>query len=149
VPNNPEKNLAAFLATLPAHKRKAFEFGLLSLTQDELNQINSELGERDVARTEYERLLRRIPAKWREYNARQLADLKAAFLPKNPEGRPRKDELADEAEHLRTTGLSWAKIALRLNQKYGEGTTTKERIRKLVESRRRESRKATPPPEKT
>jgi hypothetical protein len=145
VPNNPEKNLAAFLATLPAHKRKAFEFGLLSLTQDELNQINSELGERDVARTEYERLLRRIPAKWREYNARQLADLKAAFLPKNPEGRPRKDAFADEAKELKKR-LSYADTARYLSQKYPQETFSAESVRGLLKSRRRQSRKAAPTP---
>lgn len=149
--NSPEKELEVFLAALPARKRKMLELGLASLTPDELNEIIMEPSEtqiRDNPRPEYERLLRRIPAKWREYRARELAQLKASFLPKNPDGRPRKDALADEAERLQKEGLSHALISIRLNKEYGEATT-KDSIRGLLKSRRRESRRTAPPPEKT
>jgi hypothetical protein len=56
-----------------------------------------------------------------------------------PKGRPRKDALADEAAKLKISGLSYAQISLRLNQKHGQGTTTKESVRKLLTSRKTKS----------
>lgn len=51
-------------------------------------------------------------------------------------GRPRKDALADEAAQLKKRGLSYAQISVRLNEKHGQGTTTKESVRKLLSSRK-------------
>jgi hypothetical protein len=148
-----EEELAKFLADVPVYRRKAFEQGLSSLTQEEMNEYVMELVENPNSGAfwrEYERLIRQIPAKWSEYRQREIHDaarIKALLLPANPEGRPRKDALAIEAARLKETGLSYAQIAVRLNQKHGKGTTTKENIRGLLKSRR--VRKTVPPPEKT
>lgn len=66
-----------------------------------------------------------------------------------PKGRPRKDALADEAAKLKSSGLSYAQISLRLNQEHGEGTATKESVRKLVKGRKPESAHGTAPPDVT
>jgi hypothetical protein len=58
------------------------------------------------------------------------------LLRKTRKGRPRKDSLADEAAKLRGTGLSYARIAFQLNREHGEGTATKESVRKLLASRK-------------
>ena len=64
-------------------------------------------------------------------------------------GRPRKDALADEAAPLQRAGMSYAKIATRLNLAHGEGTATKESVRKLLNNRQRESARAASSPDKT
>jgi hypothetical protein len=66
-------------------------------------------------------------------------------------GAPRKDSLASEAAQLKEAGLSYAKIAVRLNQARGLKSDSKDyatggSIRKLL--KRREARQA-PHPDKT
>ena len=51
-------------------------------------------------------------------------------------GRPRKDDLVEEARQLRAEGFSWRKTSEHLNEKY-DLKTNKESIRKLVGSRNR------------
>jgi hypothetical protein len=128
--------------------QKAFQQGLSSLTQGELTEwIENQDDAADLLR-EYERKIRSMPTKWREY--RERWGVIALPLSANPEGRPRKDALADEAKQLQNSGLSYAQIAIRLNREHGEGTTTKENIRGLLKYRRLpKSHKAAVPPEKT
>jgi hypothetical protein len=53
-------------------------------------------------------------------------------FPRIPAGRPRQDALAREAAQFKTAGFSHEKIARRLNQAHGEGTATRESVRKLI-----------------
>lgn len=156
--NDAESDLAAFLAALPAYQRKQFEHGLPSLTQEEMDQWNAWMAtapqQFDALWQEYLRLVKRIPAKAREYREREIRDwaqnlTSLSLLPTNPEGRPRKDDLAAEAALLKKSGLSYAQIAMRLNREHGEGTTTKENIRGLLKDRRLRSSKTILPLEKT
>ena len=64
-------------------------------------------------------------------------------------GAPRKDLLASEAASLKREGMSYAQIAVRLNQKLGKDTTTQENVRGLLKSRRLKPQKAATPPDKT
>ena len=64
-------------------------------------------------------------------------------------GAPRKDLLASEAAQLKKAGLSYAQIAIRLNQMHGNDTTTQENVRGLLKSRRHKPQKAATPPDKT
>jgi hypothetical protein len=159
VSKNPEKELEEFLASLPAYKRKELEQGCSSFTQDERNEWVRDLvadnAESAAAlQREYLRLVERIPKKVREYREREIRDwvqnmTALSLLPANPEGRPRKDDLADEAALLKKSGLSYAQIAMRLNREHMEGTTTKENIRGLLKARRLKASKTAVTPEKT
>lgn len=150
-----ERELAAFLAALPAYQRKAFESGIPSLTQDELQQwtewLVSPAGNFDALRQEYFRLLQAVPAKLKEYREREkrehLQYLVSPYLPSIPVGRPRLDELAEEAALLKRVGKSYAQIAGIWNHRHGlkpddRGYATGGSIRKLF--KRREARQSLP-----
>jgi hypothetical protein len=94
---------------------------------------------------EYESILKYIPEKWLQYlEARKLYGLRVMGPPRHGlGGRPRKDALAEEAYKLKSKGMSWAQVAIALNNKHGEKTTTKEGIRRLLASRQKE--RGTPP----
>lgn len=157
--NNAERDLSAFLAALPVYKRKQFALGLSSFTQDDMNQwtegMKADAPEQSTeCLQEFLRLLQRVPTKLREYREREIRDFAQnmtalSLLPANSEGRPRKNDLADEALKLKKAGLSYAQIAMRLNRDLGEGTATGESVRKLLKSRTPRVHKVTPPPEKT
>jgi hypothetical protein len=151
-----EHELAAFLAALPDYQRKSFEFGLSSLTQDEMLQwadwIAPPSEQFSALQQEYFHLLQAVPARLREYVQRERREndrLFGSYLPRVPEGRPRKDALANEAVEFKKAGMSYARIAMQLNREHGEGTTTKENIRGLLKARRLHSSEAALPPEKT
>jgi len=161
VPKSPEeRELETFLCALPGFRRKEFEHGMSSFTQAEMDEWlkqereNPNTGPAD--RQEYERLVRRIPALWREYRKRlrkEYGPFAPVMLPPNPEGRPRRDAIAEEAQRLKKSGLSYAKIAMRLNQERGpsrlllsEETITGEQIRGLLKYRRRQPKTS---PDKT
>jgi hypothetical protein len=158
VSNDSQNDLDTFLAALPVYQRKQFEPGLSSLTQNEMLQWIEWLAtapeQAATLQHEYMRLLQRVPVRLREYRKRERREndrrFTALYLPKIPEGRPRKDTLASEAAQLKKAGLSHAQIALRLNPKYGtkECPLTKETLRGLLKARRRESLKTALPPEK-
>lgn len=138
--SDPRGELEHFLLAIPAPLRKDFEFGLQSLTQSEtLEWCKVHPSIRLQYLKEYEHLLQRIPAKWSAYR-RRLADEAASLAlfgrPANREGRPRND-YAIEAFELKNAGLSYAKVAMRVNQKRGlkpedKGYATAEGIRKLL-----------------
>jgi hypothetical protein len=158
VSNSPECELEKFLAALHPALRKLLEHGAHTLTRDEngeaCNALSFGIGVPDF-RIEYARLLQPFPSKLREYRKRfeleQAAASRELFpLPPIPEGRPRKDALADEAAQLKESGLSYAKVAIRLNQEHGEGTATMESVRKLIKNRKPKSAHGTAsPPDKT
>jgi hypothetical protein len=145
--------LADFLAALPSYQRKWFEQGFSSLTADEQSEwSNDVIAGKPEPRGEYERLVSRIPAKLRKYRQREAdesARVRLMGIPANPPGRPRKDFLRAEVEHLRESGLSYPRVSMRINREHGEGTTTPESVRALSKSRRLKARKTTPPPDKT
>ena len=132
-PTKAEAELATFLESQPSWLRKCLQLDL-SFTREEglawANSGHQYLQERE----KYERLLQRVPHKWREY--RELLKRQAlARLPQARPGAPRKDALAGEAAELLACGKSYAQIAIVLNEQHGPETTTKEAIRKLLNSR--------------
>jgi hypothetical protein len=139
VSNDAEKDLSAFLAALPAYKRKQFEQGLSSFTQEEWNQwiewMAAAPEQFDELWQEYSRLLQRVPAKLREYRKRMMREngrsLTEAILPGIPAGRPRKDALAKEAVELKLR-MNVPQIATELNKRHGKDTTTPAAIAKLI-----------------
>jgi hypothetical protein len=107
--------------------------------------------EHDVLRQEYVRLLQRVPARLRDYVRRERREndqIFAAYLPKIPANRPRKDSLADEALQLKNAGHSYKQIAIRLKVTREDGSPNGEQIRGLLKSRRLKARKADSPSEK-
>ncbi len=131
--NNPEGDLEQFLATVPACIRKEFESGALSLTQDEVYEWSKvDLAVRLRLLEEYQRLLRCIPAKWREYRARESKANAQLMFPANQSGRPRKDTIAQEAVELQQRGMNSPQIAAELNKRHGKDTTTAAAIPKLI-----------------
>jgi hypothetical protein len=136
----PEEELEEFLAARPAWARKLLQSDF-SLTEDEYAALLHEDWQANWldCMAEYEKLARRVPARWREYCERRKQGALAS-LPAAPPGRPRKDGLAEEGTLLHQSGKSYAEIAILFNNKYGPGTTTPDAIRKLLSSRKRRSK---------
>lgn len=135
MPNNPESDLEAFLSSIAPYRRKALERGLASLSQNEVRQWLIDEEKPTGIWQEYEQLLKRIPARYREYRAREIAtfaQIRASQLPAYPEGRPPKEDLANEALDLQRQDMTIPQIAAYLGRKHGVGTTTPEAIRKLL-----------------
>jgi hypothetical protein len=143
VSDSAEQELEQFLAALHPALRKWLEKGAGALASEEHIEAAKALNlEAPDLRFEYARLLLPFPDKLREYNKRfkqeQAQGVRELFpLLAIPEGRPRKNALADEAAQLKESGLSYAQVAFRLNQKYGDGTATAESVRKLINNRKR------------
>jgi hypothetical protein len=139
----PEEELKQFLDAQPSWLRKFLQLDF-SLSQEEhlaWNQSASwwqDGGEQKV-REEYESILRRIPAQWREYRKR-LRENALSGIPAGQPGRPRKDTVAEEAARLRGEGKSYAQIAIMLNHKYPKNPTSPEAVRKLLYSRKERPR---------
>lgn len=150
-----ENELNAFLAGLPLYKRKELEQGpsaFSSYSQEEQSAwtewMTNTPVEHDVLRQEYVRLLQRVPARLRDYVRRERREndqIFAAYLPKIPANRPRKDSLADEALQLKNAGHSYKQIAIRLKVTREDGSPNGEQIRGLLKSRRLKARKADSP----
>jgi hypothetical protein len=96
------------------------------------------------AEDEYVELLKRYPAKLREYRKRMATIAKEGALsrlPSVPPGRPREKRLAREAEELAHTGLSQTKIAYELNRRHPDRRdnnghlkpVTPEAVRKMLQ----------------
>ena len=105
--DSPEIELEQFLAALHPALRKILEKGAGTLTRDEDVEAVKALNlDGPDFRMEYARLLQPFPSKLREYRKRyeleQAAVVREWFpLPPIPEGRPRKDDRADEAAQLK------------------------------------------------
>jgi hypothetical protein len=145
-----EEELAEFLAPYGPWLERCFR-GDPSL--DDLKTLSARgLGFSNIQahgelQNEYERILKRIPARWREYcKIKSRVALEVAGPPRGAPGRPKKDVLADEAKQLKSEGKSYAQVALALNSKHGEKTTTAEAVRKLLDSRKKKHSTA---PDKT
>lgn len=142
-----EKDLEAFLSTVPAYMRKEFEQGFYSLTEDEMNQLASCLpdGPERSARLrreaelseEYERLLKRVPAKLKEYRNRLTRDVLRAYgplLPKASPGRKKNVELAERIWALDAQGKSNREIQETLNA--GGESLSLEAVESYLKKRR-------------
>ena len=137
----PEEELAEFLASQPSWLRKVLQLQFESLSPDEMlawNQSDSwwtDGGAKDLEK--YREIIRRIPAKWREYRKRWVKGRDALMnLAPGQAGAPRKDALALEAKQLKSQGKSYTQVAIALNHRHGTGTTTPEAVRKLLSSRK-------------
>ena len=133
---SPQQELEEFLASKPAWMQRALRHGESSLTRDEFTELINSGDELSRQRTEYERILQLIPAKWREYRKmrkREAQQMLHVLLPQGKPGAPRKDDLAREAERLQQRGMSFPQIAGELNKRLGEDNkTTPEAIRMLL-----------------
>jgi hypothetical protein len=134
---SPQEELAQFLSAQPSWLRKILQLDYslttdehLAWTESDWWQEGGKIGE------EYLRLLRRVPEKWRDHCERKKLDALKG-LPTVSAGRPRKDNIAHEAEQLRQSGQSYAQTAKTLNLRHGACTTSPEAIRKLLGSRKR------------
>jgi hypothetical protein len=143
---DPERELANFLAAQPSWRRKRLQSDFSWTAKEITEWSQADCREDCAAREEYEKILRKLPEKWREYRKkrRQVAIATAlSTIPPAKAGRPRKDSLAGEALALRKAGKSYSQIAVLINHKHGT-VTTPDAIRKLLGSRRRG-----PAPDKT
>jgi hypothetical protein len=123
---NPE---IEFLDSLPVWLRKACEEGLSNFTEAEMAEWVKNQDYACDKICEYERILRRIPAKWSEYRKRnKLEGAKAFvyFLPPNPEGRPR-NEIYPNAAKLMQEGKSIGVICQKLIPEYPNATSDEKR----------------------
>lgn len=146
---DPESELSEFLAQLPSWVENVLWSGPPELTNDRLIWIDYlASGRWDEITCEYESILRRIPARWKEYRKQhkhQSAEFARTWLlPSQGPGRPRQDARVEMAQRLKAAGKTWRQIADEINEKYGKDTTNPEAIRQLVKSR-----KITNDPEKT
>jgi hypothetical protein len=161
VAQSPEDELAQFLAPLPQWLRKILWHDQSSMTDlelaawidsinpftaDELEELKADPGwqpERypqtaDELRPDFEKIVQRCgTAEWKRY--RDNARAAHMHLPRGKPGRPRKDGLRNEAKALKDVGLSYAKVATRLNANLSDGDrVTPEAVRKLIKSRPKE-----------
>ncbi len=143
---DPERELANFLAAQPPWRRKWFQGNYSWTTGEIVDWSEADWREDQPAREEYEKILQKLPEKWRDYRRklrRVAISTAVSTIPPAKPGRPRKDSLAGEALALQKAGKSYAQIAVLINHKYG-AVTTPEAVRKLLSSRRR-----APTPDKT
>jgi len=141
LPKSPEKQLAEFLAPLPAWlkaKLEQKEYSFVS-AQEELEWVQNQ-GRVFELKPEFERILDQIPAKWNEYCKRfndqqqKIHKIEAQLLnvPKGKPGAPRKVERAREAVALHKSRKNYPQIATELSKKYNEKISS-EAVRKWVE----------------
>jgi hypothetical protein len=139
---SPEETLGEFLAEQPSWLQKILQLDYSMMSDDEVSAwYQSDWWWRDTqgrVDEEYRRLLQQCPDRWRAYCKRQK-ERALSDLPSAPSGRPRKDALAYEAIMLKRGGLSYSKIAIKLNSKYGPDTTTPGAVRQLIASRKHRS----------
>jgi len=125
---SPEEELASFEASLPKFVRLYLQGNV-----DDWDEADTRAYfQSDSTRTtqlikEYEQLLRRCPAKYREYREKRL---RSHGLPPLPRGRPRKDAEAAEASALKASGKSWQSVG------NAQGKT-RDAARKLAALRRK------------
>lgn len=135
----PEKELADFLASKPAWLQRVLQEDFSSFTQNEMLEWINRQNEIFELRKEFERILRRIPARWNKYckaaeknfavENRRQAEL---IVPKAIRGAPQKGDRAAEASALRAEGKTFPQIATLQAAKYGEQVSP-DAIRKQVD----------------
>lgn len=167
MPHGAEQELADFMAPLPLWLRKILWHDHSSMTElqwvecvdsitpftaDQLQELKVTAGWQpdrypetaEELRPRFEQILQRCDrAEWRRYrdNAEAIRNSDAnryVRLPRDKQGRPRKDALADEAGRLKKDGLSHQQIANKLRLAHVREDATRESVRKLL-SRARKS----------
>lgn len=131
---SPQQELEEFLASKPAWMQRALQHGESSLTRGEWTELINCGDELSRQRTEYERILQLIPAKWREYRKmrkREAQQMLHVLLPQGKPGAPRKDDLAREATALHQAGKNYPQAAAVLSEKH-QKPITPEAVRKLI-----------------
>lgn len=141
---DPEEELTEFLLAQPSWLRKILQLDYSLIPEERQAWQDSDSwwqGASGSVQAEYERILQRIPPRWREYCKKRRQDALTG-VPSVPPGRPKRDAFAEEAEELRRAGKSYAEIADQLREKYastspkGRREPTPEGIRKLLDSRK-------------
>ena len=132
---SPEQELEIFLSSVHPLQRKQLERGFSALTSEEIQEWQK-LPDKTA---EYETIIRRIPAKWAEYQERKQKEgdvflRQLGLVPgSNPEGRPR-EEIYDQAAKLRRQGKSIRFICQTLVPEYANvPSTEKRKIRDRVD----------------
>ena len=146
---SPEEQLGKFLESIPEWMRRLFQNGYGALSASELSECTFDSRVQPL-KAEYEAILQKMPAKWKEYRKRIEREVKmhflSSFVPKGKPGRPL-DTKAQEYLEQHSGDSSYADIAKRELQSEPEGEAKtllipkeSERIRASVRrSRRRQS----------
>jgi hypothetical protein len=113
---SPEQELVDFLAPYGPWLERHF---WCNASLDDLSTLSARgLGFANIQadrelRERYEVILRRIPARWRDYcKAQERFALQVLGPPSGQVGAPRKDALAEEAIMLKAEGQSWEGVNL-------------------------------------
>jgi hypothetical protein len=141
----PDQELEEFLSGQPLWRRKWLQLDIDTAPHEEVQLWLTGDSQPDMrARGQYEAILKRIPGKWHDYR-RRWEQIALSSVPSGTPGRPRMDELAEEAAALHRAKKSYAQIATMLGEKYAIKTAkgvrkpTADSIRKLLKSRQNDS----------
>ena len=136
--NDPERQLENFLASIPEWMRRLFQNGYGALSESELSECTFDTRVPPL-RAEYEAILQRMPARWKEYRQRVERELVAEFLPllvsKGKPGRKPNDERAERIWALDAEGKTNQEIRETLRAR-GENLSL-EAIESYLKTRRR------------
>lgn len=138
VSQNPEKELEVFLASKPAWMQRYFQTGLGSLNQTEVIKWSNSVDEVFKLTSEYERILKQMPAKWKEYRKRQKLEaqrLLQYLVPKGTPGRKLNRELAKQIWALDAEGKTNQEIQQTLKER--EVNISLEAVESYLKKRRR------------
>jgi hypothetical protein len=147
-PQDPVKELEDFLSSLPSWQRKYLESE--SPTEAELSEYVAASGtsvqmfDQDTIRRKYETLLQKVPTRWREY-VRRKKKLASSFVPKGKPGRPPDHQTLERVLQLKSQRKSLREIAILLGAQPDQIPGAIDRIRKLIASARKRSKRGTNP----
>jgi hypothetical protein len=147
-PQDPVRELADFLSSLPTWQRKLLESE--SLTEAELSEwaaaagTSKQMFDQETVRKEYESFLQKVPARWQEYVKRKKK-LAASLVPKGKPGRPPDHETLEQILQLSSQGKSLHQIAVILGAEPGQIPSAIDRYRKLIASARKRLKRGTNP----
>jgi hypothetical protein len=147
-PQDPVRELADFLSSLPTWQRKLLESK--PLTEAELSEwaaaagTSKQMFDQEAIRREYEGFLQKVPARWREY-VKSKKKLAASLVPKSKPGRPPDHETLERLLQLRSQGKSLRQIAIILEAQPKQISGAIDRYRKLIPSARKRSKRGTNP----
>jgi hypothetical protein len=132
VRNDPENQLEDFLASIPEWMRRLFQNGYGALSASELSECTFDSRVQPL-KAEYETILQKMPARWKEYRKRVEREVKmhflSSFVPKGKPGRPL-DTKAQEYFEQHSGDSSYADIAKQELHEEPEGESKKLQIKK-------------------
>lgn len=144
MPKSSEEELEQFVAPLPAWLQMVLRQDFSSFPQDKISDWNSyDFDELQKLKSEYERILQKIPREWKKYRKRAMLASLMFPIPKAKPGRPR-DSRAEDYASLHPSE-SYRTMAKKEVEGEPEGEAKKlliqkerERIRQsVIRSRRR------------